>query len=98
MKDWKILEVRKGPVKNPKYKILFEGNQTANTIKEVIYEYYLCDNCGSEIKIIKNKKKIADGGIIEIPIKKHSKLNLALCNKCLKPTLKEINIIYGTNF
>lgn len=98
MKNWKNFEARREPIKNPKYKIHFEGNQTANTVKEIVYEYYLCDRCESEIKILDNNRKIQDGGIVQIPISRYSKLKLALCNKCLRSTLKEINEIYGTNF
>ena len=54
------------------------------------YEYYICDFCGSEI-IIKEKKHEMTGGICIFPdaMTKRGDTKVVLCNKCLKPALKE---------
>lgn len=59
--------------------------------KEKEYEYYICDHCGKEIEIKKEKYKMS-GGIVVIPesISKRKDFELALCNKCLNPVLKEL--------
>lgn len=61
-----------------------------NHKKEKLYKYYKCDYCGAEIKILKKTQEMT-GGIATIPhtITKRGELKLALCNKCLKPALKE---------
>lgn len=97
MKDWKNLEARVEPVRNPYYQIEQKGNNVVNTIKKKLYEYYLCDNCGEKIKIEKNVDK-RTGGILQIPISQHKSLKLAVCNRCLKEVLKDINETYKTNF
>lgn len=96
MKNWKNLEVRRSPVKNPYYRIEIEGGPTHNSKKKMEYEYYICDFCGEKIKIEKDIEK-RTGGIVRIPITSHKNLVLALHNRCLKPTLKEINQTYGIN-
>ena len=61
-----------------------------NYKKEKLYDYYICDYCGEEIKIIEKKQEMT-GGVAIIPhtVTKRGELRLALCNKCLKPALKE---------
>lgn len=58
--------------------------------KEKMYEYYICDNCGCEIKI-KNKWERSEGGVISLPysITKRPEISIAICNKCINPVLKE---------
>lgn len=58
--------------------------------KEKNYDYYKCDYCNEEIKIL-NKIHEMTGGIAIFPdsLTKRGKLKLVLCNKCLKPVLKE---------
>ena len=55
------------------------------------YEYYKCDYCGSEIKILKKKSYEMTGGIVSLPhsLTKRGEIKLALCNKCLNPVIKE---------
>ena len=57
-----------------------------------LQNYKLCDYCGSEIRI-ENKGKNKQGGLLIIP-QSLSKINqvfyLTLCNKCVKPAIKEI--------
>lgn len=58
--------------------------------KEKLYEYFICDNCGCEIKI-KNKWEHSAGGVILIPaiMTKKNPITIAVCNKCLNSVLKE---------
>lgn len=73
-----------------KFKPKPAGSHLVNYKNEKEYEYYQCDYCGAEIKILKKRFEMT-GGIITIPqtITKRKNINLALCNKCLKPLLKE---------
>lgn len=66
-----------------------EGKHLIKYKDEKDYDYYKCDYCGSEIRILKQKYKMA-GGIVTLSrlITKKSEIQLALCNKCLKPVLK----------
>lgn len=66
-----------------------QGSHLVNYKNEKEYDYYKCDYCGSEIKILKKRYEMT-GGIVTIPytITKKKYISLALCNKCLKPTLK----------
>ena len=63
-----------------------------------MYEYYICDYCGDKIILNKQKEDERKGGILNAPIKDFRDLKLALCSKCLKQALKEINEFYNTNF
>lgn len=72
----KILDIkyRKEPIKHTK-----------------LYDYYICDNCGSEIKLdIKQTER--SGGIAILPnsLTKCGELKVALCNKCVKDVLKQL--------
>lgn len=52
-----------------------------------LYDYYICDYCGEEIKN-EDKWENKNGGIVKIPqtLSKFSGvLYLALCNKCVRP-------------
>ncbi len=53
------------------------------------YDYYKCDYCEDEIKIL-NKRHEMTGGIVIIPrsITKSKEIKLALCTKCLKSVLR----------
>lgn len=68
-------------------------------IKE--YEYYICDYCKSEIIILKKKYEMT-GGIAKFPAGVTGKedVELALCNKCLNPLLREfeLNLISEKNY
>ena len=50
----------------------------------------ICDYCGNEIKLLKKRQEMT-GGVVTIPhtVTRRGNMNLALCNKCLKPVLKE---------
>ncbi|MBQ7411270.1 MAG: hypothetical protein IJW20_07815 [Clostridia bacterium] len=100
VKNWKDIEARREPNKKVKYDVKFQGNQTTNTKKEVLYEYYVCDNCDAEIKIIDNKKKNTEertGGLVNIRLNYYKTLKLALCNKCLNPVKEQLNEYYEIN-
>lgn len=67
-----------------------DGGNVVNYKKEKLYKYYKCDYCGAEIIITKKRQEMT-GGIATIPhtVTKRGELKLALCNKCLRPLLKE---------
>lgn len=69
-----------------------EGNRLTKEKKEKLYDYYICDYCGSEIKI-EDKWENKQGGLLKIP-QTLSKIDqvfyLALCNKCVKSVVKEL--------
>lgn len=97
-KNLGFYEKREKPEKLTKYKIITQGAaHLTKAKKEREYSYYNCDYCGEEIKILKNEKTvdgniIASGGIVQIPTsltKSKNTFYLALCNKCLKPVLKQ---------
>ena len=66
------------------------GGNVVNYKKEKLYDYYICDCCGEEIKILKQKHEMT-GGIVIMPytVTKKGDIKLALCNKCLKPVLSQ---------
>lgn len=77
--------------KNTKYKEKQTHHLTKSKEKpEKDYDYYKCDYCGEEIKILKKHHEMA-GGIVIIPasLTKRQSLKLVLCNKCLKPVIQE---------
>ena len=73
-----------------KMKTIIDGNQVVNSEKEKLYNYYKCDYCGGEI-IITKKRHDMTGGIAIIPhtLTKRGEIKLALCNKCVNPTIRE---------
>lgn len=73
-----------------KMKPKLDDSHLVNYKTEKDYNYYKCDYCGSEIKILKKRQEMT-GGVVTIPntVTRRGALNLALCNKCLKPVLKE---------
>lgn len=66
-----------------------EGKHLIKYKDERDYDYYKCDYCGAEIKILNQKNKMT-GGIVTLSrlVTKKNEMQLALCNKCLKPVLK----------
>ncbi len=95
--DFRVLECRIEPAKLTQYEIEELGNNTTKTKKKKAYDYYICDNCKERIVLSKNINERM-GGIMKVPINSYKCLNLALCNKCVKPVLKAINEAYRTNF
>lgn len=77
--------------KNTKYKEQQIHHLTKSKEKpEKDYNYYKCDYCGDEIRILKKQHEMT-GGIVTIPasLTKRQSLKLVLCNKCLKPVINE---------
>lgn len=74
--------------KHSKYK---ETSHLTREKKEKLYDYYICDYCGDEIKILKKKHEMT-GGMVEIPYSMTGKspIILMLCCKCLRPVQKEL--------
>lgn len=66
-----------------------EGRHLIKYKNEKDYDYYICDYCNKEIKILTKKQEMT-GGIIELShlVTKKSNIKLVLHNKCLKPVLK----------
>lgn len=90
MNKFERLRNRKEIPKYIKLKPKPEASHLVNYKSEADYEYYLCDYCGSEIKILKKKQNMT-GGIAIFPytLTKNKDLKLALCNKCVRPAVKE---------
>lgn len=89
-------ENREKPEKHTKYKT--EKNHLSNREEQIKdYDYYVCDYCESQIKILENGKNvdgtnIATGGIAKFPIsltRAKSTVQLALCNKCVKAVIQQ---------
>lgn len=89
---------RREPVKNKKLKPKPDASHLVNYKKVKLYDYYLCDYCGEEIKILEKKQEMT-GGTATIPhtVTKRGELKLALCNKCLRPALKEFEEVENAN-
>lgn len=77
---------RKSICVNVKYTDDGETNHLTRVKKKVLYKYRNCDYCGDEI--IVNSK---NDGIVTLPgtLTKRNKLKLALCDKCIRPVIKE---------
>ncbi len=54
------------------------------------YDYYICDYCGERI-ILSEPKHQRTGGTMKLSyvLTKRSTVEVALCNKCVNPVLKE---------
>ncbi len=61
-----------------------------NYKKEKEYDFYKCDFCGEEIKILKDRQKMT-GGTHKFThlVTKCGDIELALHNRCLKKALEE---------
>lgn len=67
-----------------------EGRHIIKYKDEKDYDYYICDYCGDEIKILKKRIEMA-GGVVVLPhsLTKRGEVKVVLCNKCINPVLKE---------
>lgn len=65
------------------------GSHLVNYKNEKEYDYYKCDYCGEEIKILSKKQEMA-GGTIKFShlVTKKGDIELALHNKCLRAAIK----------
>ena len=66
-----------------------DGSHLVNYKNEKDYDYYKCDYCGEEIKILSKKQEMT-GGTIKFPhlVTKKGDIELALHNKCLRAAIK----------
>lgn len=66
-----------------------EGKHLIKYKNEKDYDYYKCDYCGEEIKILTKRQEMT-GGKIKFThlVTKHGDIELALHNKCLKVAIK----------
>lgn len=88
-----VLEIkyRKEPEKYAKMQHLEEKNNVVKRKAKKLYDYYICDYCSSEIRLdIKQTER--SGGIAVLPnsLTKCGELKVALCNKCVKCVLKQL--------
>ena len=69
-----------------------EGRHLIKYRKEKDYEYYICDYCGAEIKILENRLQMT-GGIDVLPhtITRRGEVKLVTCNKCLLHVVEELD-------
>ncbi len=89
----KILDIkyRKEPIKHTKLQHVEEKNNLVKRKSDKLYDYYICDYCGAEIRLdIKQKER--SGGIAILPnsLTKCGELKVVLCNKCVKDVLKQL--------
>ena len=91
MLDINNLKYRKEPQKYTQLLVKNQKSNVVNSEKTKLYDYYVCDYCGEQIRL-DIKKCERSGGIAKIPhsLTKCGELELALCNKCLIPTIQEI--------
>lgn len=94
MLDINKLKYRKEP---PKYTQMLVKNQTSNVVnseKTKLFDYYVCDYCSDKIRL-DVKKTERSGGIATIPhtLTRCGELKLALCNKCIKKAIEELEKI-----
>ena len=59
--------------------------------KKKLYDYYICDYCGAKIELTEPKHQ-RTGGTTKLSyiLTKRSTVEVALCNKCVNPALKEL--------
>ena len=93
MIDFKEVEKRKDIKIHTFFEIQEEGSSTTKGKKSKKYDYYICDNCKNKIPITKNKEE-AIGGKIKVKVNYVQEIELVLCNKCLKDSIKQINHNY----
>ena len=81
-------------IKHRKDKPKIEGSHLVKEKSVLDYEYYICDYCGKEIKIVK-KWEEQTGNIIDLPstITHRGKIQIAIHNKCLKELLHDLEKI-----
>lgn len=85
------VKYRKEPEKHTKIQYLEEKNNVVKRKAQKSYDYYICDYCGSEIRLdIKQIER--NGGTVILPnsLTKCGDLKVALCNKCIKNVLKQL--------
>lgn len=79
--------------KIPKYIREIKEETKSNILKAKVlerYQYLKCDYCGDEIRLdIKFQERTGGTKVFSHSFTKCGKIELVLCNKCLKPVIKE---------
>lgn len=91
MLNMTAIKYRKEPEKRVKMQHFDEKNSVVNRRAEKLYEYYICDFCGSEIRLDK-KQADRSGGLAVLPnsLTRCGNITVALCNKCIKEVIKQL--------
>ena len=94
MLDIKELKYRKEPQKYTQMLVKNETSNVVNSERTKMYDYYGCDYCRDKIRL-DIKKSERSGGIATIPhtLTRCGELKLALCNKCIKKAIEELEKI-----
>ena len=94
MLDIKELKYRKEPQKYTQMLVKNETSNVVNSERTKMYDYYVCDYCRDKIRL-DIKKSERSGGIATIPhtLTRCGELKLALCNKCIKKAIEELEKI-----
>lgn len=82
---------RKEPEIHTKMQYLEAKNNVTKRRVEKVYDYYVCDYCGDEIKLdVKQTER--NGGVALLPnsLTKCGEIKVALCNKCIKGVIKQL--------
>lgn len=76
-----------------KYTKVIKENNKSNVLNAKVierYKYLICDYCGDEIRLdIKFHERTGGTKVFSHSFTKCGKVELVLCNKCLKPVIKE---------
>ena len=76
-----------------KYTKEIKEDTKSNILKAKViekYQYLICDYCGDEIRLDKKEYERTGGTkVFQHSFTKSGKIELALCNKCLNPVIKE---------
>ena len=85
------IKYRKEPAKHTKMQYLEEKNNVVKRRTQKLYDYYICDYCGSEIRLdIKQTERRGGRAVLPNSLTKCGELKVALCNKCVKEVLKQL--------
>lgn len=86
MIDFNQFKYRFEPIKHQKFEIAEKGSFVARSSRpKFLYNYYICDNCGEEIREYE-KWQERSGGICKFPYRTGF-MTFALCNKCLSQVI-----------
>lgn len=83
------LKYREKPIKHRKIEKVGNLNNVTNRKLEKLYDYYICDYCGEEIRVeLKGDKRKGGTAIFPHSLTKCGELELALHDKCLNAAIK----------
>ncbi len=91
MLDITEIKYRKAPSKYTKVQSEGERSNITNRKMTKLYDYYICDYCKAEIRLDK-KQEERSGGIVVLPhsLTKCEQITVALCCKCVKEEIKQL--------